>query len=60
MKRLPGVLLFLILALVILHIVTLRWISRDERRIDALEKKVETLSKTLPAAPAAPAPAGQP
>jgi len=43
MKRLPGVILFLILALVILQIVTLRTLSSTQKRIDVLEKKVAAL-----------------
>ena len=49
MKKLPGVLLFLVLVLVILQILTLRAVSSAEKRITALEEKV----KTLTAAPAA-------
>ena len=44
MKRLPGVLLFLILVIIILEILTLRTLSQAEKRIDALEKKVDALS----------------
>ncbi len=43
MKRLPGVILFLILALVILEIVTLYMLSNAQKRIAVLEKKVEAL-----------------
>lgn len=43
MKRLPGVILFLILALVILQIVTFLMLSGAQKRIAALEKKVEAL-----------------
>jgi uncharacterized protein YoxC len=41
MKQLPGFLLFLILALVVLQIITLRMLSSAQKRLDALEKKVE-------------------
>lgn len=51
MKRLPGVLLFLILVLVILQIVTMRVLSSTGKRVSILEKKVEALQ------PAAPTPA---
>lgn len=43
MKRLPGVILFLILALVVLQIISLRMLSSAQKRINALEKKVESL-----------------
>jgi len=46
MQKLPGVLLFLILVIIILEILTLRTLSQAEKRIDALEKKVATLSVT--------------
>lgn len=49
MKRLPGVILFLILALVIMQIVTLRVLSGVQKRLDVLEKKVYA---TQPATPA--------
>ena len=52
MKRLPGVILFLILALVVLQIVTLRMLSSAQKRLDVIEKKVEALTatpKTIPA-----------
>jgi hypothetical protein len=49
MKRLPGVLLFLILALVVLQIVTLRMLSSAQKRLDALEKKVERFHPAPPA-----------
>ncbi|MFT3783948.1 MAG: hypothetical protein QM790_18205 [Nibricoccus sp.] len=55
MKRLPGVILFLILALVIMQIVTLRMLSSTQKRLAALENKVATISVTQPA-PAKPAP----
>jgi hypothetical protein len=51
MKRFPGVLLVVILALVIAHIFTLRMLSSAQKRIDVLEKKVAALE-----APAKPAP----
>jgi len=44
MQKLPGVLLFIVLALVILQILSLRALSQAEKRLMALEKKVETLS----------------
>lgn len=60
MKRLPGVLLFLILALVVLQIVTLRMLSSAQKRLDALEQKVERFhpapSATAPTTTALPAP----
>ncbi len=43
MKRLNGVILFLILALVILEIVTLRSLSTTQKRLSELERKVEAL-----------------
>ena len=49
MKRFPGVLLTVLLALVIAHIFTLRMLSNTQKRIDALEQKVtalETAAKT--------------
>lgn len=49
MKRLPGVLLFLILVLVILQIVTMRVLSSTGKRVTVLEKKVESLQPTAPA-----------
>jgi len=52
MKRLPGVLLFLILALVVLQIVTLRMLSSAQKRLDVIEKKVEALA-TAPKTPPA-------
>ena len=52
MQKLPGVLLFIVLALVILQILSLRALSQAEKRLMALEKKVETLS-TVPAPAAA-------
>jgi hypothetical protein len=55
MKRLPGVILFLILALVILQIVTLRMLSGAQKRIATLEKKVESL-QLVAQAPAGSAP----
>jgi hypothetical protein len=48
MQKLPGVLLFIVLALVILQILSLRALSQAEKRLTVLEKKVETLS-TAPA-----------
>ncbi len=52
MKRLPGVILFLILVLILLGIFSLRMISQAEKRIAVLEKKVETLQQVAkPAAP---------
>ena len=56
MKKLPGVLLFLILVLVILQILSLRALSRAEQRLTALEKRVETLSMAKPEAAPAPTP----
>lgn len=44
MKKLPGVLLFLILVLVILQIFSLRILSRAEKRISTLEAKMSVLS----------------
>ena len=44
MNKLPGVLLFLVLVIIILEILTLRTLSQAEKRIYALEKKVEALS----------------
>ena len=44
MNKLPGVLLFLVLVIIIMEILTLRTLSLAEKRIYALEKKVETLS----------------
>lgn len=55
MKRFPGVLLVVILALVIAHIFTLRMLSSAQKRIDALEKKVTSLEAAAKPAPAAPA-----
>jgi hypothetical protein len=52
MKRLPGVLLFLILVLVVLQIVTLRVLSSAQKRIDMLERKVEALTAMPKATPA--------
>jgi len=43
MQKLPYVLLFVVLALVVLNIATLR-------QLDALEKRVATLEKKTPAA----------
>jgi len=48
MKRLPGVLLFLILVLVILQIVTMRVLSSTQKRVTVLEKKVESLPPAVP------------
>ncbi|MFT3868394.1 MAG: hypothetical protein QM715_07840 [Nibricoccus sp.] len=54
MKRLPGVLLFLILVLVLLQILTMRVLSSTGKRVTILEKKVESLQPAVqqPAAPA--------
>jgi len=52
MQKLPGVLLFLLLVLVIFQIMTLRAVSSAEKRITALEKKVGSLS-VVPTAAAA-------
>ncbi|MBK9990441.1 MAG: hypothetical protein IPP19_06830 [Verrucomicrobia bacterium] len=52
MKRLPGVLLFLILALVVLQIVTLRMLSSAQKRLEVLETKVEALAAVPKAVPA--------
>jgi len=46
MKQLPGVLLFLVLALVVLEIVTLRTLSSTQKRVGILETKVEALAAT--------------
>jgi len=46
MKQLPGVLLFLVLALVVLEIVTLRTLSSTQKRLTILETKVEALAAT--------------
>jgi len=54
MKRLPGVILFLLLILVILQIITLRVLDRAQKRITTLEQKVEALA-AQPSTPAAPA-----
>ncbi len=40
MKKLPGVILFLILVIFLLEIFTLRTLSNAEKRISVLEKKV--------------------
>jgi hypothetical protein len=53
MIKLNSVLLFLLLVLVIFQIFTLRAVSSAEKRITALEKKVNVVS----VAPAATAPA---
>lgn len=58
MNKLPGVLLFLVLVIIILEILTLRALSSAEKRIYALEKKVETLTIAPVTAPAAAQPAG--
>lgn len=52
MTRLPGVLLFLVLALVVLEIVTLRTLSSTQKRIGLLEAKVEALTAVPKAVPA--------
>jgi len=39
MQKLPGVLLFMLLVVIILEILTLRTLSKDEKRIFALEQK---------------------
>jgi hypothetical protein len=46
MKKLPGVILFLVLVLVILQILTLRALSNAEKRINALEMKMTASSLT--------------
>lgn len=47
MKRFPGVILFVILALVITHIFTLRMLSSAQKRVNALEKRVTTLEAAV-------------
>jgi len=39
MQKLPGVLLFMLLVVIILEILTLRTLSKDEKRIFVLEQK---------------------
>jgi hypothetical protein len=46
MNKLPGVILFIVLGLVILQIVTLRVLSQAEKRIIALETKVAAIQAT--------------
>jgi hypothetical protein len=53
MQKLPGVLLFLLLVVVILEILTLRTLSKDEKRIYVLEQKMEAMSVVPAPAPAA-------
>ena len=53
MQKLPGVLLFLLLVVIILEILTLRTLSKDEKRIYVLEQKIEALSAIPAPAPAA-------
>lgn len=60
MKRLPGVLLFLILALVVLQIVTLRMLSSAQKRLDAIEKRIERFHPAPAATAATTAPAPTP
>jgi hypothetical protein len=62
MQKLPYVLLFVVLSLVVLNIATLRQLDRLERRIAALEPKppAATVAKPAPAPPPAPAPAPTP
>jgi Tfp pilus assembly protein PilX len=57
MNKLPGVLLFLVLVIIILEILALRALSSAEKRIYALEKKVEALTIAPATAPAAAQPA---
>jgi hypothetical protein len=52
MNRLTGVLLFLVLALVVLQIVSLRMLSSAQKRLFALEQKVEALAVAPKASPA--------
>ena len=53
MQKLPGVLLFLLLVVIILEILTLRTLSKDEKRIYVLEQKIEALSVVPAPAPTA-------
>lgn len=57
MKRFPGVLLTVLLALVIAHIFTLRMLSSAQKRIDALEQKVTALEAAAKTPTAAQLPA---
>jgi len=59
MQKLPGVLLFLLLVVVILEILTLRTLSKDEKRIYMLEQKMNTLS-AAPTPATAPSQASEP
>jgi hypothetical protein len=54
MQKLPGVLLFLLLVVIILEILTLRTLSKDEKRIYVLEQKLGVQPLVPTAAPAAP------
>ena len=56
MKRFPGVVLIVFLALVIAHIFTLRMLSSAQKRIDTLEQKVTALEAAA-RTPASPQPA---